>query len=73
MVAFNTADGWMRDVTADIARELRFEEGNPAHDRSYFSHPRYHGADRDRCARWESRGEELLDPACWLEQTTKRR
>jgi hypothetical protein len=23
-VAFNTADGWMRDVTADIARELRF-------------------------------------------------
>ena len=24
VVAFNTADGWMRDVTADIARELRF-------------------------------------------------
>ena len=24
LVAFNTADGWMRDVTADIARELRF-------------------------------------------------
>ena len=24
MVAFNTADGWMRDVTADIAREARF-------------------------------------------------
>ena len=23
VVAFNTADGWMRDVTADIARELR--------------------------------------------------
>jgi hypothetical protein len=23
-VAFNTADGWMRDVTADIARALRF-------------------------------------------------
>ena len=23
-VTFNTADGWMRDVTADIARELRF-------------------------------------------------
>jgi hypothetical protein len=23
-VAFNTADGWMRDVPADIARELRF-------------------------------------------------
>ena len=24
VVAFNTADGWMRDVTADIAREARF-------------------------------------------------
>src|SRR2546428_9914576 len=24
VVAFNTADRWMRDVTADIARELRF-------------------------------------------------
>ena len=24
VVAFDTADGWMRDVTADIARELRF-------------------------------------------------
>jgi hypothetical protein len=24
VVAFNTADGWMRDVTADIACELRF-------------------------------------------------
>jgi hypothetical protein len=24
VVAFNTADGWMRDVTADIAREVRF-------------------------------------------------
>jgi hypothetical protein len=24
VVAFNTADGWMRDVTADIARELEF-------------------------------------------------
>jgi hypothetical protein len=24
VVAFNTADGWMRDATADIARELRF-------------------------------------------------
>ena len=24
VVAFNTADGWMRNVTADIARELRF-------------------------------------------------
>ena len=24
VVAFNTADGWMRDLTADIARELRF-------------------------------------------------
>jgi hypothetical protein len=24
VVAFNTADGWMRDVIADIARELRF-------------------------------------------------
>ena len=24
VVAFNTADGWMCDVTADIARELRF-------------------------------------------------
>jgi hypothetical protein len=24
VVAFNTADGWMRDVTADIPRELRF-------------------------------------------------
>jgi hypothetical protein len=24
VVAFNTADGWMRDVTADIAREQRF-------------------------------------------------
>ena len=24
VVAFNTADGWMRDVAADIARELRF-------------------------------------------------
>ena len=23
VVAFNNADGWMRDVTADIARELR--------------------------------------------------
>src|SRR5436190_23913834 len=23
-VAFNKANGWMRDVTADIARELRF-------------------------------------------------
>jgi hypothetical protein len=23
-VAFNTVDGWMRDVTVDIARELRF-------------------------------------------------
>ena len=23
VVAFNTADGWMRDVTMDIARELR--------------------------------------------------
>ena len=23
VVAFNTADGWMRDVTTDIARELR--------------------------------------------------
>jgi hypothetical protein len=23
VVAFNTADGWMRDVTADIGRELR--------------------------------------------------
>ena len=22
VVAFNTADGWMHDVTADIAREL---------------------------------------------------
>jgi hypothetical protein len=24
VVAFNTADGWMRDVTSDIAREVRF-------------------------------------------------
>jgi len=24
VVAFDTADGWMRDVAADIARELRF-------------------------------------------------
>ena len=24
VVAFNTADGWMHDVTADIAREMRF-------------------------------------------------
>src|SRR5947209_6570714 len=24
VVAFNTADRWMRDITADIARELRF-------------------------------------------------
>jgi hypothetical protein len=24
VVAFNTGDGWMHDVTADIARELRF-------------------------------------------------
>ena len=24
VVAFNTADGWMRDVTADIVREVRF-------------------------------------------------
>jgi hypothetical protein len=24
VVAFNTADGWVRDVAADIARELRF-------------------------------------------------
>ena len=24
VVAFNTADGWMGDITADIARELRF-------------------------------------------------
>src|SRR5215470_13897092 len=24
VVAFNTAEGWMRDVTADIAREVRF-------------------------------------------------
>jgi hypothetical protein len=27
VVAFNAADGWMRDVTADIARELRFHGG----------------------------------------------
>jgi hypothetical protein len=27
VVAFNTADGWMRDVTADIACELRFRGG----------------------------------------------
>jgi len=24
VAAFNTADGWMRDLTADITRELRF-------------------------------------------------
>src|SRR5262249_31434935 len=24
VVAFNTADGWMRDATGDTARELRF-------------------------------------------------
>ena len=26
VVAFDTADRWMRDVTADIAREARFRE-----------------------------------------------
>ena len=26
VVAYNTVDGWMHDVTADIARELRFVE-----------------------------------------------
>jgi hypothetical protein len=30
VVAFNTADGWMRDVTADIARELRSTATSPA-------------------------------------------
>ena len=27
VLAFDTADGWMRDVTADIACELRFRGG----------------------------------------------
>jgi hypothetical protein len=34
VVAFNTADGWMRDVTADIARALRFRGSGRARESS---------------------------------------
>jgi hypothetical protein len=47
-VAFNTADGWMRDVTADIARAARFRGAGGmislaifrvlVHDCSYNNH-----------------------------------
>jgi hypothetical protein len=48
VVAFNTADGWMRDVTADIARAARFRGAGGmislaifrvlVHDCSYNNH-----------------------------------
>ena len=38
VAAFNTADGWMRDVTADIARELRLR-GARARERSREATP----------------------------------
>lgn len=32
IVAFNVAEGWARDVTAEIAREVLLQAGNTDHD-----------------------------------------